>query len=125
MLLDHCRWGSLYERLVLQFCFNGSRFLFDPGNFLVQPVAFARLVTRGDREKKFAERRDRNRSSSRSPRYLGSSVNSSAFNNRRRVGICSEIDLSSVRKINRIFLFDGNFDSDLKIATRLNRFING
>jgi len=64
VLLDHCRGGSLYERLVLQFCFNGSRFLIDLGNLSVQSVPFARLVNRRDREKEFAERSDRNGRSS-------------------------------------------------------------
>jgi hypothetical protein len=54
VLLDHRRWSSLYERVVLQFCLNGSRFLTNPRDFLVQPLAFQRLVRRGDREKKFA-----------------------------------------------------------------------
>jgi hypothetical protein len=54
VLLDHCRWSSVYERVVLQFCLNGSRFLTNPRDFPVQPLAFARLVRSGDREKKFA-----------------------------------------------------------------------
>src|SRR2546423_1118723 len=58
VLLDHRRWSSLYERVVLQFCLNGSRFLTNPRGFLVQPLAFQRLVRRGDREKKFAYGRD-------------------------------------------------------------------
>jgi hypothetical protein len=29
VLFDHRRWSSLYERVVLQFCLNGSRFLTD------------------------------------------------------------------------------------------------
>src|SRR5580765_1559931 len=54
VLLDHRRRSSLYERVVLQFSVNGSRFLTNPRDFLVQPLAFQRLVRRGDREKKFA-----------------------------------------------------------------------
>jgi len=56
--------------------------------------------------------------------YLASSVTSSAFNNRFRVGISPEIDFSFARKIQRIFLFDGNFDSEPEIATGLNRIID-
>jgi hypothetical protein len=51
VLLDHRRWSSLHERVVLQFCLNGSRFLSNPGDFLVQPFAFVPLVRSGDREK--------------------------------------------------------------------------
>jgi hypothetical protein len=54
VLLDHCRWSSLNERVVLQFCLNASRFFANSLDFLVQPLAFARLVRSGDREKKFA-----------------------------------------------------------------------
>jgi hypothetical protein len=54
VLLDHRRWSSLYERVVLQFCLNGSRFLTNPRDFLVQPFAFQRLIPGGNSEKKFA-----------------------------------------------------------------------
>jgi len=54
MLLDYCRWSSLNERLVLQFCFNGSCFFLNLGNFPGQPLLFARLVRRSDRKKKVA-----------------------------------------------------------------------
>jgi hypothetical protein len=54
VLLDHRRWSSLYERVVLQFCINGSRFLTNPRDFLVQSVPLACLVGGSDREKKFA-----------------------------------------------------------------------
>src|SRR6266567_5595623 len=54
VLLDHCRWSSLHERVVLQFCLNVSRLLINPGNFRVQPLSFARMVGGSNREKKFA-----------------------------------------------------------------------
>jgi hypothetical protein len=55
MLLDHRRWSSFYERVILQFCVNDSRFLTNPCDFLIQPFAFERLVPSGGREKKFAQ----------------------------------------------------------------------
>jgi hypothetical protein len=58
VLLDHRGWSSLYERVVLQFCFNGLRFLTNPRDFLVQSLAFNRLVSSGDNEKKFAQGSD-------------------------------------------------------------------
>jgi hypothetical protein len=51
VLLDYCRRSSLHERVVLQFCRNGSRFFTNPRDFLVQPFAFVPLVRSGDREK--------------------------------------------------------------------------
>jgi hypothetical protein len=65
VLLDHCRWRSLYERVVLQFCVNGSRFLINLGDLGVQSFPLARLVSRSHREKKFAEWSDRYRSANR------------------------------------------------------------
>src|SRR5262245_31252526 len=59
VILDHCRWSSLYERMILQFCLNGSRFLTNLSNLGIQPLPLARLVGHCDREKKFAERSDR------------------------------------------------------------------
>jgi len=54
VFLHDRRWSSLYERVVLQFCPNGSRFVANPRDFFVQPFAFLPLVRSGDREKKFA-----------------------------------------------------------------------
>jgi hypothetical protein len=53
VLLDHCRRSSLYERVVLQFCLHGSRFLINPGDFRVQSLSLACLVGGSDREKNF------------------------------------------------------------------------
>ena len=39
MFLDHSGWSSLHKRVVLQFCLNGPRFLSNPRDFLVQPLA--------------------------------------------------------------------------------------
>ena len=55
MFLDHSGWSSLDKRVVLQFCLNGPRFLSNPRDFIVQPLALARLVRSGDSEKKFAQ----------------------------------------------------------------------
>jgi hypothetical protein len=58
VLLDYRGWSTLYERVVLQFYLNGSRFVIDPRDFLVQTLAFTCLVRGGDREKKFAQGSD-------------------------------------------------------------------
>jgi hypothetical protein len=65
VLLDHRRWSSLYERVVLQFCLNGSRFVTDSRDFLVQTLAFTCLVRGCDHKKKFAQRSDCHWSTSR------------------------------------------------------------
>jgi hypothetical protein len=54
VLLDHRRWSSLHECVVLQFGLNGSRFLINLGDLRVQSFPLARLVNGSDREKKVA-----------------------------------------------------------------------
>ena len=50
---------------------------------------------------------------------LGSSVNSSAFKNRLKVGVCQKSLYALLRKMNHIFLFEGNFEADLRNCDQL------
>jgi len=54
VFLDYRRWSSFYESGVLQFCLNGSCFLTNSRDFLIQPLAFARLFASRHSDKKFA-----------------------------------------------------------------------
>jgi hypothetical protein len=54
VLVNHWRWSSFDERVVLQLSFDRARFLANPRDFFVQTLALACLVRGSDREKKLA-----------------------------------------------------------------------